>query len=176
MISLAGSIIRYMTIGTRLEQLRKSAKLTQQQMADIVGTTKQYVGRLEKGLNQTPNGVMLTEWARHFKVSTRWLSTGEGPRLAQLEASQSERPDFEKMGFAVLLLRHYLEFTADPPDWISDPVMLEAAYQVVEDFGGEQRPDNVLDLTKVLARKIRGQADGKRDQVPGTRTAVGDKS
>ncbi|WP_163355750.1 helix-turn-helix domain-containing protein, partial [Escherichia coli] len=57
MISTFQSIIRYMTIGARLEELRKSAQLTQQQMADIVGTTKQYVGRLEKGQNTTPNGV-----------------------------------------------------------------------------------------------------------------------
>lgn len=79
-----------MTIGDRLRQLREGADLTQPQMADIVGTTKQYVGRLEKGHNQTPNGVFLEGWARHFRVNLRWLSTGEGPR--DLHTPQQSQP------------------------------------------------------------------------------------
>lgn len=173
MISPFPSIIRYMTIGARLEELRRSAQLTQQQMADIVGTSKQYVGRLEKGQNQTPNGVFLTEWARHFGVSARWLSSGDGPRSATAGApSQSERPDFRKLSASVLLLRHYLDFTGDPPEWISDEVLLETAFEVVEEFGAEVQPDNVFDLTKVLAKRIRGSQDAE-GQVRGTRAAAG---
>lgn len=67
--------------------------MTQPQMADIVGTSKQYVGRLEKGHNQTPNGIFLEGWARHFGVNLRWLSTGEGPREAASRQSQLARPD-----------------------------------------------------------------------------------
>lgn len=174
MIATFPSIIRYMSIGARLEELRKSSQLTQQQMADIVGTSKQYVGRLEKGLNQTPNGVFLAEWARHFNVSARWLSSGDGPRAATAQqASHPERPDFGKLSASVLLLRHYLDFTGDPPEWISDPVLLETAFEVVEEFGGEVRQDNVFDLTKVLAKKIRGATDGQGQQVRGTRAAAG---
>ncbi|WP_102945283.1 helix-turn-helix transcriptional regulator [Stenotrophomonas sp. VV52] len=173
MISPFPSIIRYMTIGARLEELRRTAQLTQQQMADIVGTSKQYVGRLEKGQNQTPNGVFLTEWARHFGVSARWLSSGDGPRNAAVASpSQSERPDFSKMAASVLLLRHYLDFTGDPPEWISDEVLLETAFEVVEEFGAEVRQENVFDLTKVLAKRIRGSQDAE-GQVRGTRTAAG---
>lgn len=174
MISTFPSIIRYMSIGARLEELRKASQLTQQQMADIVGTTKQYVGRLEKGLNQNPNGVFLTGWARHFAVSPRWLSSGEGPKYAtERTPSQSARPDFGKLAASVLLLRHYLDFTGEPSEWISDEVLLETAFEVVEEFGAEVRADNVFDLTKVLAKKIRGGADAQGQQVRGTRTAVG---
>lgn len=174
MIASFPSIIRYMSIGARLEELRKAAQLTQQQMADIVGTSKQYVGRLEKGLNQTPNGVFLADWARHFNVSARWLSSGEGPRAAGVEqASHSARPDFVKLSSSVLLLRHYLDFTGDPAEWISDPVLLETAFEVVEQFGAEVRSENVFDLTKVLAKKIRGGLDGEGQQVRGTRKASG---
>ncbi|HED4877359.1 TPA: helix-turn-helix transcriptional regulator [Stenotrophomonas maltophilia] len=164
-----------MSIGARLEELRKAAQLTQQQVADVVGTTKQYVGRLEKSQNQNPNGVFLTGWARYFGVSPRWLSTGEGPRQGAAEASQSARPDFAKIGHAVVVLSHYLELTGNPVDWMSDPVMLEAAYEVVEEFGGDKPQDNVLDMTKILARKIRGASDGKQDQIRGNRTAAGGK-
>ncbi len=174
MIALKPSIIRYMSIGARLEQLRKAAQLTQQQMADIVGTTKQYVGRLEKGMNATPNGVFLTEWARHFGVNTRWLSTGEGPREAPVApASQSARPDFGKLGSAVNVLRHYLEIMGDPAEWISDPVLLETAFEVVDEFTGEEPADNVIDLTKILAKKIRGAIDEQGKQVRGSRAASG---
>ncbi|MCS4234444.1 helix-turn-helix domain-containing protein [Stenotrophomonas sp. BIGb0135] len=173
MISTFPSIIRYMSIGARLEELRRSAQMTQQQMADIVGTTKQYVGRLEKGLNQTPNGVFLTGWARHFSVSPRWLSTGEGPRsLTERPSSQAARPDFGKLAASVLVLRHYLDFTGDPPEWISDEVLLETAFEVVEEFGAEVQPGNVFDLTKVLAKRIRGSQDAE-GQVRGTRAAAG---
>lgn len=173
MISTFQSIIRYMSIGARLEELRKTAQLTQQQMADIVGTSKQYVGRLEKGLNQTPNGVFLTEWARYFGVSARWLSSGDGPRnAAGATPSQPERPDFSKLAASVLLLRHYLDFTGDPPEWISDEVLLETAFEVVEEFGAEVRQDNVFDLTKVLAKRIRGAQDAE-GQIRGTRAAAG---
>ncbi|KRG39116.1 hypothetical protein ARC78_14960 [Stenotrophomonas pictorum JCM 9942] len=83
-----------MTIGDRLRQLREGADMTQPQMADIVGTSKQYVGRLEKGHNQTPNGIFLEGWARYFGVNLRWLSTGEGPRdAASSRQSQLARPD-----------------------------------------------------------------------------------
>lgn len=83
-----------MTIGDRLRQLREGADMTQPQMADIVGTSKQYVGRLEKGHNQTPNGIFLEGWARYFGVNLRWLSTGEGPRdAAASQQSHLARPD-----------------------------------------------------------------------------------
>ena len=172
MISPFQSIIRYMTIGARLEELRKSAQLTQQQMADIVGTTKQYVGRLEKGQNTTPNGVFLTEWARYFAVNPRWLSTGEGPRSAADTSSHSARPNFEKLAAAVDVLRHYLEIMGDPAEWVADAVLLETAFVVVEEFGGEAPASNIIDLTKVLARRIRGIDDAGK-QVRGTGTAVG---
>ncbi len=68
--------------------------MTQPQMADIVGTSKQYVGRLEKGHNQTPNGIFLEGWARYFGVNLRWLSTGEGPReVMASKQSHLARPD-----------------------------------------------------------------------------------
>lgn len=57
--------IGYM-IGERLLELRTSAGLTQPEFAAIAGTTKQYVGRLEKGFNKDPNPKLVELWARHF--------------------------------------------------------------------------------------------------------------
>ncbi len=80
------TILDMESIGDRLRELR--GDLTQPEMADIVGTTKQYVSQLERGVNNTPNGTFLEGWARHFRVRHQWLVTGKGPREAPHEPSQ----------------------------------------------------------------------------------------
>lgn len=86
--------------------------------------------------------------------------------------SQSTGLDFEKMSAAVKVLSHYLELVGDPPEWIYDPVLLETAFMVVDEFGQPSAPDNVLDLTKLLARRIREAKDDSH-ATRGARTAVG---
>lgn len=39
-------------MGNRIKELRESRDLTQQQLADLVGSTKQQIGRLEKSQRQ----------------------------------------------------------------------------------------------------------------------------
>ncbi|RRU17848.1 helix-turn-helix transcriptional regulator [Stenotrophomonas sp. 278] len=107
--------------------------------------------------------------ARFLGTTPEYILTGEG----RSTASQPTRPDFQKMASAVLLLRHYLDFAGSPADWISDPDMLDIAYEVVESFGGPVRSENVLDLTKALAKKIRGQDDAGQGSIRGTRKAAG---
>ncbi|PTT36784.1 hypothetical protein DBR33_19020, partial [Stenotrophomonas sp. HMWF022] len=86
--------------------------------------------------------------------------------------SQSTGLDFEKMSAAVKVLSHYLELVGDPPEWIYDPVLLETAFMVVDAFGQPSAPDNVLDLTKLLAKRIREAKDDSH-ATRGARTAVG---
>lgn len=76
------------------------------------------------------------------------------------------------MSAAVKVLSHYLELVGDPPEWIYDPVLLETAFTVVDEFGQPSAPDNVLDLTKLLARRIREAKDDSH-ATRGARTAVG---
>ncbi|MGE8247305.1 MAG: helix-turn-helix domain-containing protein [Stenotrophomonas maltophilia] len=107
--------------------------------------------------------------ARFLGTTPEYILTGS----ASPGVSQSARPEFPKMSSAVLLLRHYLDFAGHPADWISDPDMLEIAYEVVESFGTPVQPENVLDLTKALAKRIRGASDGRHGTIRGTRTAAG---
>lgn len=81
--------IGYM-IGERLLELRTSAGLTQPEFAAIAGTTKQYVGRLEKGFNKDPNPKLVELWARHFGVRMEWITSGKLPK----EASVSDDGDW----------------------------------------------------------------------------------
>lgn len=146
-----------MSIGERLKDLRTARGLTLEQAGAIGGTTKQSMSQIEKGLTKEPGGLTLFRWAKHYGVSLEWLITGKGPE--QQGASQVSRPDFEMMGSAVNVLSHYLELVGDPPEWISDPALLETAYMVADEFGKPVEPGNVLDLTKVLARRVRGEKD-----------------
>lgn len=132
-IYLPRSMLDSMSIGDRIRALRKEAGLTQQQMADIVGTTKQYVSQLESGRNQTPNGVYLEGWSRRFGVNTRWLSTGEGPMAApdipvyqsvRLEpATLAETLDFLDRTFGALGrkfdIRAETELFVDVYEWLA---------------------------------------------------------
>ncbi len=77
--------------------------------------------------------------------------------------SQETRPDFAKLSAAVKVLRNYLELMGNPVSMIEDQLLLEIAFEVVQEFGGDKPADNVLDLTKVLAERMRG---GNSDQRP----------
>lgn len=161
-----------MSIGERLRDLRTARGLTLEQAGAIGGTTKQSMSQIEKGLTKEPGGLALFKWARHYGVSLEWLITGRGAE--QGGPSQPARPDFEMMGSAVNVLAHYLELVGDPAEWIHDPELLEIAYMVAEEFGKPVAPENVLDLTKVLSKRIRGLGDEQQQEsVRGARAAVG---
>ncbi len=160
-------------IGDRLRELRLDAGLNQPEFAAIAGTTKQYVGRLENGSNKTPNPKFIEAWAKHCNVRMEWITSGALPKEAGGRASQAARPDFEMIASAVNVLQHYLELVGDPPEWIHDPVLLETAYMVAEEFGKPVAPTNVLDLTKILAKRMRGIKDDDQQPVRGTRAAAG---
>lgn len=86
-------------------------------------------------------------------------------------ASQVQRLDFARISAAVTVLRTYLELMGKPIEMVEDPVLLEIAYEVVQGFGGEAPADNVLDLTKVLADRMRG--GNVERSIRGTGKAVG---
>lgn len=56
----------------RLKNLRKEASLTQQQLANIVGTTQQNIGFWETG-RQHPKNPSLVKLANYFNVTTDYL-------------------------------------------------------------------------------------------------------
>lgn len=156
-----------MSIGDRLRQLREGAELTQPEMAAIVGTSKQYVGRLEKGHNQTPSGLFLEGWARHFRVNLRWLTTGEGPReLTPPPASHVSRPDpliivetldFLERAFGALgkrfSLRDDADLFADAYEWIAE-----------DDRPVDSR--NLVDFSQWRAKRVSNRGDDEQEGRP----------
>lgn len=150
----------------------------QSELARAIDETPQTVNNWES----RPTGISQRAANKVQKVlgiSATWLLSGSGPKFVGAQASapsQSAQPDFEKMASAVYLLREYLEIVGDPPEWVADSVMLEIAWWVVEGFGEQVTPNNVIDLTKRLGSKIRGAkgnlGDGQADTGGGQATGT----
>lgn len=76
------------TLGERIRELRKSKKLTQEQLGAAIGTTKSSVSQWESGLTKKMDGENLARLAKFFGVSAFWLSTGEGGSNENVKLSE----------------------------------------------------------------------------------------
>ncbi|RKU03377.1 phage repressor protein [Burkholderia sp. Nafp2/4-1b] len=66
------------TLASRLKQARLAAKLSQGQLARLVGVSQGLIGQIESHKNQGSRHI--TALARAVNVSPDWLETGKGPR------------------------------------------------------------------------------------------------
>lgn len=64
--------VRLVNFGNRLKTLKIKKKLTQQQLADLLGLTKSVISAYENGLRYPAYDVLI-KIARIFKVSTDFL-------------------------------------------------------------------------------------------------------
>jgi hypothetical protein len=129
---------------------REQGVTTQAALAARLNTSSQRVKNWEsRGISQQG----ANEAQAVMGVSSTWILDGVGSQDAS--ASQPARPDFRIVADSITVLREYLAITGDPPEWITDEVLLEVAYFVVEASGEPVSQTNVSDLTKRLAEKVR---------------------
>lgn len=64
-------------MNTRIAFVRKNINLSQQEFADKLGLTKNFISLLETG-GRTPSERTLTDICEKFGVDPVWLRTGEG--------------------------------------------------------------------------------------------------
>lgn len=64
-------------MNTRIQQIRKAAKLTQDEFAEKIGLSKNFVWMIEKG-ERVPSDRTIKDICRIFAVNEGWLRTGEG--------------------------------------------------------------------------------------------------
>ena len=64
-------------MNTRIQQIRKTAKTTQDEFADKIGLSKNFVWMIEKG-ERTPSERTIKDICREFKVNYDWLVNGTG--------------------------------------------------------------------------------------------------
>lgn len=84
------------SIGSRIMELRKSLKLTQQDFADKIGCSRTAVAGYESG-SRTPLDPIITAICREFNVSETWLREGTGSMLVPLTPDQKLAHAFGRM-------------------------------------------------------------------------------
>lgn len=67
----------------RIGEVRKNQKLNQQEFADKLGLTKNFISLLETG-SREPSDRTIKDICREFSVNETWLRTGEGEMFIQL--------------------------------------------------------------------------------------------
>lgn len=99
-------------MNTRIEEVRKHEGLTQEQFADRINLSRNYLWMLENG-SRVPSDRTIKDICREFNVDEHWLRTGEGepfrePEVdAQLaaflaEITDGDSDDFRKRFVAML--------------------------------------------------------------------------
>ena len=75
-------------MGDRIKQIRLSAKLTQQQFADQLGLSRNFIAVIETS-DRKPSDRTISDICRVFNVSLAWLRNGTEPMYVQ--RSENER-------------------------------------------------------------------------------------
>jgi transcriptional regulator with XRE-family HTH domain len=112
------------TVGERIRKLRLARKLTQEQLAKVLGIKQGSVTQLETGKSKSPKSSTLTKAARYFEVDPEWLMTGKGPQqpVASLDPVEAEliafyrdlSPEGQAYVFGSAKSVHQTERTRDP--------------------------------------------------------------
>lgn len=79
-------------MNTRIQQIRKTAKMTQDEFAEKIGVSKNFVWMIEKG-ERVPSDRTVKDICREFKVNYEWLTEGTGEMFIQ-NKRKSEIADF----------------------------------------------------------------------------------
>ena len=79
-------------MNTRIRQIRKTAKMTQDEFAEKIGVSKNFVWMIEKG-ERVPSDRTVKDICREFKVNYEWLTKGTGDMFIQ-NKRKSEIADF----------------------------------------------------------------------------------
>lgn len=106
----------------RIKYVRTSAGLTQEQFANKIRLTRNYVAKIEIG-NRAPSDRTISDICREFGVSETWLRTGAGEPFAPpsrademgrlVKSLMADKPE----AFRTRLITALLRFDADGPEW-----------------------------------------------------------
>ena len=82
-----------MNLGERIAQLRRQAGLSQEQLGDLLGVSRQAVSKWESG-QTSPDLQYVLALCQQFQVTSDWLLTGQEAQLPRGEDAPSARcPD-----------------------------------------------------------------------------------
>lgn len=107
-------IVPRLTLGQRLRVAREHLGVEQQELAEIMGTSRQTVSAVERGINH-PRQLLVRAWSMATGVSLHWIETGQ---------DETPSPDGDGAGLPVSRLR---ESNPRPIHYESTPFSLVAA-------------------------------------------------
>ena len=79
-------------MNSRIAQVRKSQKISQDEFAKRLGLTKNFISLIETG-GRSPSERTILDICREFNVNEYWLRTGEGEMFRQ-KSRQEEFAEF----------------------------------------------------------------------------------
>ena len=107
-------------LGERIKQVRLAAGLTQQQFAERIGLSRNFIAVIETS-GRKPSDRTIADIAREFGVSLAWLEDGEGEMYVKRSANEelallvanimSDADDSFRKRFIALLM------ALPPEDW-----------------------------------------------------------
>lgn len=107
-------------MGERIKQVRLAAGLTQQQFAERIGLSRNFIAVIETS-GRKPSDRTIADIAREFGVSLAWLEDGEGEMYVKRSANEelgllvanimSDADDSFRKRFITLLM------ALPPEDW-----------------------------------------------------------
>ncbi len=109
-------------VGKRIRQVRESNKLTQEQMAELLGVNPNAVRAYERGEYGISKEVM-TRIRNHFHISIEHLMFGEGNSCENLLFQIKNASDEEKMKIMMHLMFYFVKekeqcFTQDTEEGV----------------------------------------------------------
>ena len=109
-------------MNTRIREVRKSAKLSQEEFGKVLGLSRQYITLVETA-ERVPSDRTIRDICREFGVNETWLRTGDGEMYASKSRQQemaelirslmSESPESFRSALVTALLR----FDPDGEEW-----------------------------------------------------------
>ena len=117
----------------RVKQIRAERGLTQEQFANMIGLTRNYVARIEIG-DREPSDRTIADICRVFGVSEIWLRTGAGEpfppasRKEEMTALFAELLNDRPEAFRSKLITALLRFDPNGPEWD----VLERIYEGIQ--------------------------------------------
>ena len=144
------------SLGERIKRLRLNAKLTQQELAILIGKSKGNVSGYEKG-NFEPSANTIIELAKCFKVSTDFILTGTKIENSINNLTEGERDILElihplspkEQQRVIGVVENYLGKQVNSGDSSSNmPISTENIHKEMQKYS----TDN-LEVIKKLVRK-----------------------
>lgn len=111
-MSKSNEMTPIVSTGERITIYRKEKRLSQQELADLLGVSRGYVGNIESGRNE-PSSSFLMLLASKLNVSADWVLTGDGEMLKGKAATiqSSATLDGERLTLAIETVEEGLEVT-----------------------------------------------------------------